>query len=298
MTLIRPSAKSLLRVRRLVRRSVPAGARRFAHTVRYRLLDAMDTLLGRHDDLTPPHKLIFVGRGNYRKIGQEFFQYFKDLGGLQPHYRVLDIGSGIGRMAVPMIGYLSDRGSYEGFDVVPLGVEWCTEHITRRDSHFQFRVADVRNKEYNPGGRVTAAEYRFPYPDESFDFAFLTSVFTHMLPDEVENYLREIQRVLKPGGRSLITWFLLNPESEALIREGASSLDFVHALGECLTTNPETPEEAICYRQSHVIELYERAGLEIEPPIRYGSWCGRKRYLSYQDLCVARKQAPGLGLAS
>lgn len=253
----------------------------------------MDTLLGRHDDLTPPHKLIFVGRGNYRKIGQEFFQYFKDLGGLQPHYRVLDVGSGIGRMAVPMIGYLSDRGSYEGFDVVPLGVEWCTEHITRKYPNFRFQLADIRNKEYSPAGRFTAAEYRFPYPDDSFDFAFLTSVFTHMLPDEVANYLGEIRRVLKPGGRCLITWFLLNPESEGLIRAGVSSLEFTHPIGDCMTTNPETPEEAICYRLESVIALYERIGLQLESPIRYGSWCGRKHFLSYQDICIGRKPAPG-----
>ena len=41
------------------------------------------------------------------------------------------------------------------------------------------------------------------------DVAFLTSVFTHMLPEDVEHYLDELARVLKPGGRTLITWFLL-----------------------------------------------------------------------------------------
>jgi SAM-dependent methyltransferase len=114
-----------------------------------------------------------------------------------------------------------------------------------------------------------------------------------MLPDGVGNYLGEIRRVLKPGGRCLITWFLLNAESGALIRESASSLEFTHPIGDCLTTNPETPEEAICYRLEHVIALYQRVGLQLEPPIRYGSWCGRKDYLSYQDICIGRKPAPG-----
>ena len=50
---------------------------------------------------------------------------FIDLGGLKPEHRVLDIGSGIGRVAIPLTEYLNEKGSYEGFDVVELGVNWC-----------------------------------------------------------------------------------------------------------------------------------------------------------------------------
>ena len=47
-----------------------------------------------------------------------------------------------------------------------------------------------------------ASEYTFPYEDGEFDVVVLTSVFTHMLPDDVAHYLDEIARVLKPGGRA------------------------------------------------------------------------------------------------
>jgi hypothetical protein len=43
---------------------------------------------------------------------------------------------------------------------------------------------------------VRSLEYEFPYADASYDFAFLTSVFKNLLPDEVENYLSKIERVL------------------------------------------------------------------------------------------------------
>ena len=82
----------------------------------------------------------------------------------------------------------------------PKGIAWCQENITPKHPNFRFQVADIRNKEYNSGERFAASEYEFPYEDASFDFVLLTSVFTHLLPNEVENYLSEIQRVLAPGG--------------------------------------------------------------------------------------------------
>ncbi len=57
-------------------------------------------------------------------------------------------------------------------------------------------------------------------------FVLLTSVFTHMLPQDMDNYLSEVARVLKPDGRCLITYFLLNPESLALIDAEESSFNF------------------------------------------------------------------------
>jgi hypothetical protein len=100
-----------------------------------------------------------------------------------------------------------------------------------------------------------------------------------------------VHRVLKPGGRCLITWFLLNDESELLIHQGRSALDFRHAFENCLTIDPAVPEAAICYRQEFVCALHARSGLAIEPPIPFGAWCGRASYLSGRDVCVAVKPA-------
>jgi ubiquinone/menaquinone biosynthesis C-methylase UbiE len=171
------------------------------------MVDAFDLVLGRRSELTPPRRLMFVGGGDFRTIGNEFLAYLKQLAELQPDHRVLEAGCGIGRMAVPLLGYLSDKGSYEGFDVVRHGIQWCSKHITTKYPNFRFQLADIRNKEYNPEGQLTASRYRFPYESSSFDVAFLTSVFTHMLPVEVSNYLTEVHRVLKPGGRCLLLGF-------------------------------------------------------------------------------------------
>jgi SAM-dependent methyltransferase len=248
------------------------------------------TSLGDAGVLVPPKRIWGMGAEEYQSVGREFLELFIRLGGLQPHHRVLDVGSGVGRMTVPLTDYLvPPDGAYEGFDIDRPGVEWCSKAITSRFPNFKFHHSDVLNKHYNPRGTHQASSYRFAYQDGSFDFVYLTSVFTHMFPADLENYLGEIARVLKPGGRCLITWFLLNPESEALVKAGRSTQDFSHPLDGCTTTTPADPEAALAYPETYVRDLYARLGLTIEEPLHYGAWCGREPHVSYQDIVVASK---------
>ncbi len=75
---------------------------------------------------------------------------------------------------------------------------------------FRFTHVDLANDTYNPNGQATAASFRFPSDDATFDLVIATSVFTHLLPDEMGNYLGEIGRVLAPGGRLFSTWFVVD----------------------------------------------------------------------------------------
>lgn len=240
--------------------------------------------------MVPPKSMRFVGKGDFEKIGKEFRAYFIDIGKLKPTDRVLDVGCGIGRMAIPLTEYISPAGGYWGFDIVRKGIDWCNERIKPRFANFHFQHSDVYNQHYNPGGTTRAADYAFPFADSQFDFAFLTSVFTHMIPGDLENYLQEIARVLRPGARCLITVFLLNDISRQLITEGKSDLDFRFDMGGYLTTKSDDPETAIAYDEKVVRELFCKYGLEIEQPVHYGSWCGRSEHLSYQDIVIASRR--------
>jgi SAM-dependent methyltransferase len=230
-----------------------------------------------------------VGYQEFRDNGEEFMRYYVELGGLRPDERMLDVASGIGRKTLPLVAYLSERGSYEGFDIVKSGVDWCSEKYTTRYPNFRFQQIDVYNKLYNPEGSYKASEYRFPFPDEHFDFVVLNSVFTHMLAEEVENYFSEVARVSKPGGRSLITFFLLNAESLEFIESGRSTLDLREQFGPARAISRETPQLAVGYDMNFVTSLYEKNRLRIRQPIHFGSWCGRSDYLSYQDIILAVK---------
>ena len=258
----------------------------------YRILDATDVLFGRRDPLIPPRRLMFDGPRDiqtFKKNGEEFLRYYINLCNLKPNEKILDVGSGIGRKTIPLTQYLDENGKYEGVDIVKVGIEWCQKNISNKYPNFHFQLVDVYNKTYNPKGKYKASEFRFPFENDTFDFVVLGSVFTHMLPGDMENYFSEIARVLKRGGRCLISFFLLNKESLELINEKKSTLDFKYEMKNYRSVNAHTPEIAVCYDEVFVLGLYETYGLKINEPIHYGSWCERKDFLSYQDIIIATK---------
>lgn len=273
-------------IKKLVPLKLQPAARRI-----YNLpMEVADRLAGRTDPLTPPRHLMFVGGGDFKRSGNRFKGFFIEVGGLKPGDRVLDVGCGVGRMAIPLTDYLKAPGSYEGFDVVGEGIRWCRKRITKRFPNFRFEVADLYNKTYNPTGRYRAHEFPFPYADASFDFAILTSVFTHLLPRDTDHYVAELSRVLKPGGRVFATFFLLNGESRERIAAGASSLGFTHEIDGCRIEKQDAPEFAVAYDEREVRELFGRAGFEVREPVHFGKWCGRETFTSYQDILIAERR--------
>ena len=244
--------------------------------------------LGRHGSSTllPPCDLRDVGPGDFEEIGREFLGHMICLASLQPPESVLEIGCGPGRMALPLSTYLSDKGRYVGVDVVAKAVAWCRRNISRRHPNFAFHHADVLNQRYNPGGKFEARTYTFPFSDHSFDFILLTSVFTHLYPADTQHYLQDIARMLRPTGRVLATFFLLNPEQRALAEQGQNHIDFRFERGGFRVRDDALPESAVAVEEQATRRMLEDAGLMIQEPIRFGSWSGRDGGLSFQDIVL------------
>lgn len=246
--------------------------------------------VGRYDVPVPPKHMIFIGGGDFEAIGEKWKKYFIEAG-LLTDARILDVGCGIGRMARPLTSYLSSCGEYQGLDIVKEGINWCQENITTKYPNFVFQHLNIYNKYYNPSGVDNAYDYSFPFYDNYFDFVFLTSVFTHMLPKDVSNYLSEIARVMKKNATCIISYFLLNSESARYIQQSKSAINFKYKISnDCMAANRDSLEAALAYREDFITQLYKSYNLEIKIPIRSGTWCGRQTNSGfYQDIVTAIK---------
>ncbi|MGL6076020.1 MAG: class I SAM-dependent methyltransferase [Fimbriiglobus sp.] len=254
--------------------------------------DFVDTLRSR-DSALPPSKLVY-GIGDSLHVGETYLTYFRELAGLHPEEAVLDVGCGIGRMAMPLTKFLQAPGFYEGFDIMPENIAWCSKGITTRFPHFRFQHVDIFNTEYNPRGQIAAKDFRFPYPDQHFDFVFLTSIFTHLLAEDTKRYLAEIHRVLKPGGRCLATFFLLNGESESLVDSGRGTFPLLPAQGELRFRYAECPEACVAHQEKFVKSCLVEAGLMLTNTW-YGGWCGRTSQMDDQDILLLSRPDQGPG---
>lgn len=200
------------------------------------------------------------------------------------------MGSGTGRVALGLTHYLT-TGSYDGLEIVRPAVRWCQRVFRREYPNFRFHHFDLRNGMYNPRGRIDPDAFAFPFDANSFDFAILTSVFTHLPRSTVDHYLAELARVLAPGGRALVTFFLLNADSDARIERGESIIAISHPLDAtgARVADANIPELAIGHPEESVLELVSRRDFELAGPIHYGTWCGRSSGATYQDVLVLRQ---------
>jgi len=236
----------------------------------------------------PPDRLRFMNETpeQFLAIGDSLVRDLTHLAGFKDTSRILDIGSGYGRLAHSIMRGGSFHGEYCGLEILKLHSEWCRDQLGSLDSRFHFVHLDVRNDRYNPGGKFNANEVVFPYADASFDLICLTSVFTHMYEEEIRHYLLEIGRLLAEGGRCYATFFLLTDESRRLIEEGKSTIDLKLPLNDhCRYLNPDDPLHAIGYVQGWLQRLVDSCGLKTEK-VAHGSWCGRKTDNIYQDVLV------------
>lgn len=235
----------------------------------------------------PPRAFMKLIGDGFREAALEFRDHFVSRGGLKPTDNVLDVGCGVGRMAYGLVNYLESSARYEGFDIVPDLISWAQQEISSRYPNFQFRQAPIYNSFYNPTGHLKPTDFIFPYQDASFEFVILTSVFTHMSGDAVQHYMHEIRRVLKPGGRGLITCFLLNKESISLIHSAKSGRDLSHPGGGGMVAIPGNPDAAVGFEEDLFKGWLEASGLAVVDTL-YGNWCGRGDYVSYQDLLIVQ----------
>lgn len=124
--------------------------------------------------------------GEFIAIGRLEFELLRSLG-LKAGGTVVDVGCGSGRLALPLSAL--PGVSYIGTDVVPDLLEHARRITARPDWRFELTKG-----------------LSIPCGDDSADFACFFSVLTHLTHEDSFRYLREARRVLKPGGRIVLSF--------------------------------------------------------------------------------------------
>ena len=143
---------------------------------------------------------------------------------LSPGEAVIDVGSGPGFLCESMAELVGAGGSVLGIDVSPDLIELAC----RRNRRSWLR--------YEQGDAAALAA-----PDQAFDVAVCAQVLEYV-PD-VDRALKEMHRVLKPGGRALI----VDTDWDALVWRSADPARMAKVLAalEAHCTDPRLPRTLI-----------------------------------------------------
>lgn len=147
--------------------------------------------------LPPPRHLQVRVVGGY---SPEFLKSGRDLIGdlnavlarddktLRSFATILDFGCGCGRVLRPLRRHASSSQMLYGTDIDAEAIAWC------RANYPQIAEFDV-----NPAMPPTS------YPDAMFDFIYSVSIFTHLPEDMQFAWLKELQRIARPGGYLILS---------------------------------------------------------------------------------------------
>ncbi|MBN1657344.1 MAG: methyltransferase domain-containing protein [Anaerolineae bacterium] len=127
--------------------------------------------------------------------------------GLRPGMVALEVGPGNGRYTLAAARHVGPGGRVVAIDIEPRMVERVARRAAEEGvDNVEARVADV---------------YRLPWVDGTFDAAYMMAVIGEI--PEPERALRELHRVLRPGGTLALSELLMDPDyplSSTLVRWG------------------------------------------------------------------------------
>ena len=119
--------------------------------------------------------------------------------GIKQGMTVIDLGCGSGTFTTFVARIVGEQGKVYAIDIQPALLKQRERKLSKADNH------DLRNIELKQ-----ASAYELPFEDKSIDLVYMITVLPE-IPDR-GRALREISRVLKPGGILAVTEFLPDPD--------------------------------------------------------------------------------------
>src|ERR1044072_5570314 len=165
------------------------------------------------------------------------------LANIEPDHRVLDIGCGTGTLLVKLKRQYG-AAQVVGLDPDPKALRRARIKAARAAVSVQFDQG-LANE--------------LPYKRESFDRVFSSFMFHHLDNPERENMLKEVLRVLKPGGSFHFVDFIVDDASHR----------FLDRLFRAHAQMKDNSDERIRYLMSHTGVRNEQAASESHCRIAY-----------------------------
>lgn len=228
--------------------------------------------------IPPNHMRIRVGVGNRIFANQvvfvtgpkDFWMHAFHSGLCRLDSTIVDIGCGCGRYAHPLRDYRfkSERftGKYIGVDIDEEMLEWCGRNFDA--GRFSFHRSNHASKAYR-GAENGNSHYHVPLADESADFVFSMSLFTHLLEEQLGNYCQESYRVLRSGGHMAMACFSMDHPPPTY----GTRHSFRQRIGNAYVESLEVPEAAVAYEEKYLFAVAQAAGFRtaeiLEAP---GDW--------------------------
>jgi len=176
---------------------------------------------------------------------------------------VLDFGCGCGRVARRLaVAEAPMPKRYVGIDLHAGMIAWAKKNLAPRLPGFTFIHQDVFNPGFNPDPSLPHTA-PFPAEDNSVSLLLAMSVFTHLVQAQVEPYLDEVRRVLRPDGVMLATFFLFDKTYFPMMQ------DFQNAL----YINDSDPTNAVIFDRAWLLAALDARELrirDVRPPLVRG----------------------------
>lgn len=211
---------------------------------------------------------------------------------------IFDVGCGTGLMGIASEPFLGDTGKYVGIDVSKDDIEFCQRHYPI--NKFNFIHFNVSNATFAP---TQESKYSpWPVENESMDLVTAVSVWTHLNEEDSLFYFKEIYRILKPGSKAIVTFFLLDQHYKKGLgnrthKRGTFHMTFQDrwifdqpAYGSKNWLHPKwvkNPENAIGVTEEGLLRLISTSGLKLVDH-HQGNW-KEEPGVFFQDILVFEK---------
>ena len=217
--------------------------------------------------LPPAHLRARVGTGN-RILFNHFYYYANSIwywfdnfsrGLVNLSSSVVEIGCGCGRTLQHLHNTLEFSGTFTGIDIDQEMLDWCQKSFSRpgfrfiKSPHLNSSYSERTLAEFSENS-TPATRWRVPLDDNSTDFVYSCSLLTHLLEEDVTNYLQESCRILRPASPMRMSFFCVD-----WVEKGGR-WNFTHKMGGAYVESLRVPEAAVAYRHEDILRMCKEAG--------------------------------------